>query len=148
MFEALTRAFLAFWDNQDPERSGGVTLPEDGRYRFEVTDISVRENTLFVTFVYCAEEQYCCESIGCLCCRLYVARDWAGLRRWLGRAGVELGSPMKVVARVEVEEGALFAVEPAEPARGYLPQREHRWDVYVLDEAKPGQPAECIASSA
>jgi hypothetical protein len=53
---------------------------------------------------------------------------------------------MKVVARVEIEPGALFAVEPAEPARGYYSQREHRWDVYVLDEAKPGELVEWVAS--
>jgi hypothetical protein len=64
------------------------------------------------------------------------------------RTGVGLGSPLKVVVRVETEAGALFAIDPAEPVLGYRAHGEHQWDVYLVDEAKPGEALEYVASSA
>jgi hypothetical protein len=52
---------------------------------------------------------------------------------------------MKVLARVEIEPGALFAIEPAEPGRGYQAHSEQSWDVYLLDEAKPDELARSAA---
>ena len=146
--EMMKRAFWAYWNQQNADLVDDLPpVPVDWLKSFDVTEVSEDSCTLSLRLAFCAGERHCCDSIGCLCNRLFLARDWPGLRQWFKRAGVDLGSPLKVVVRVEIEAGALFALVPAEPANGYRAQDEHQWDVFLVDEAKPGEPVECVASS-
>jgi len=57
---------------------------------------------------------------------------------WLSKEGIEMGYPMRILFRENIERGALIAVEPTDLSTCKPEEESWQGDEYVIDQSEFG----------